>query len=108
MKYAIWVRRYFFELPNEILKMFRLRVHSRNSNLYFTLFTKDHHYFDYKSSKESQEVFSWLQIGIQIYEYFLKINHDENSTFNLDESVKSQNQTVLKKVQIQGAQILQS
>jgi len=28
--------------------------------------------------------------------------------FKLDESVKSQNQTVLKKVQIQGVQILQS
>jgi len=30
------------------------------------------------------------------------------SIFNIDESVKSQNQTVLKKVQIQGVQILQS
>ena len=29
-------------------------------------------------------------------------------TSNIDESVKSQNQTVLKKVQIQGVQILQS
>jgi hypothetical protein len=32
----------------------------------------------------------------------------KNLTLKHDESVKSQNQTVLKKVQIQGAQILQS